>query len=502
MNVKKAANLNRRMFLKGSTAAVAAGAVVGLNPFASLSVRAANGQLPQMAALGEGGYGPLSPKQDLRDGVPRLQLPDGFSYLGFGFTGDRMTDGNLTPIAHDGMAALALPESCRGIIQDRVRARLRERGLGDLQLEPEIVRLVRNHEVRDDAQAARTIGLLGNSNRPFYDPIGVGGTTTLELQIFPDGSVELIQDFVSIQGTIVNCAGGPTPWGSWLTCEETTEGKGDGWEKPHGFVFEVPAAADGPVEAVPLVDMGRFSHEAVAVDPGTGYVYQTEDDGDSGFFRFIPKEPGNLAAGGELFMLKVKGQPKLRTEKGQTVGEVLFVEWVKIENPNPADADSTVFKEGRDKGGAIFNRLEGCWYGGGSIFFTSTDGGEAGEGQVWEFIPQGRDFGVLRLLFESPAESVLDNPDNITVSPRGGIVLCEDGDAERLFLRGLTRDGRLFDFAQNNIDDTEWAGATFSPDGKTLFVNKQGKTRGAGKPGDPPTGMTFAIWGPWEKGAL
>lgn len=401
------------------------------------------------------------------------------------------------------MAALSLPETLRECIHDKVHARLGEK-FRNRRPEFEVVRLVRNHEVRDDAEAAKAIGRLGDFG-PFYDPLGVGGTTTLELQVFPDGSVELMHDFVSIQGTIVNCAGGPTPWGSWLTCEETTEGETQGWKKDHGFVFEVPVDADGPVEAVPLIEMGRFSHEAVAVDPTTGIVYETEDDGDSGFYRFIPNQSGNLAAGGKLQMLAIRGQPQYNTKTGQTVGQILPVEWVDIFDPNPTTAEtnsSAVFEEGLSKGGAIFDRLEGCWYSGGSIFFDSTDGGDAGNGQVWEFIPQGRDFGVLRLLFESPAESILDNPDNITVSPRGGIVLCEDGDSDHLFLRGLTRDGRIFDFAQNIANDTEWAGATFSPLGKTLFVNIQGKTRGAQEPEIGFTGMTFAIWGPWKKGAL
>ena len=126
---------------------------------------------------------------------------------------------------------------------------------------------------------------------------------TVEVEVRPDGEAELKTQFVSLAGTFVNCAGGETPWGSWLTCEETTASTG----MPHGYVFEVPA--DGFGDPTPIRDMGRFSHEAVAIDPFTGYVYETEDAGaslmgffgassKSGFYRFVPNVSGRLAAGG------------------------------------------------------------------------------------------------------------------------------------------------------------------------------------------------------------
>lgn len=466
----------RRHFL-GGAAAAAAGAAVGVNPFAALAVSAAGGRRPRQAGLGEGGYGPLSPVADRRDGVERLALPAGFSYLGFGFEGDPMSDGNPTPKAHDGMGAFALPNGN--------------------------VRLVRNHEDRD---APGVSPLDGDSNRPFYDRLGPAGTTTLEVRTLADGSVELVRDFVSLQGTIVNCAGGiHPPTQSWLTCEETTQGVSQGWPEAHGFVFEVPAAANGPVQAVPLTAMGRFVHEATATDPRTGIVYETEDRGSSGFYRFLPEDPRNLAAGGTLQILAVEGRPGYDTRTGQTVGENLPVAWVDIPDPNPAAAEtdpSAVFKQGLARGAAIFDRLEGAWYSDGEVFFNSTSGGEAGEGQVWNYRPNRRTGGgVVRLMFESPAETVLDNPDNICVSPAGGILLCEDGDLPNLFTRGLTPDGRIFDFAQELETGREWCGATFSPDGDTLFINIQGDTSGGDGNGGN-LGKTFAIWGPFERGAL
>jgi uncharacterized protein len=429
------------------------------------------------AGLGNGGYGPLNNDQGT------LLLPEGFQLRVFGAIGDPMSDGNPTPIALDGMAAF--PASNH------------------------LVRLVRNHEDRNGP----TTPLAPNA----YDRTAGGGTTTLEI----DPARRLVRDFVSLAGTTVNCAGGPTPWGSWLTAEETVVGPREGFEQTHGWVFEVPAAANGPVPTIPLKALGRFSHEAVAVDPRTGIVYETEDNGfppGSGLYRFLPNQPGVLAAGGRLQMAMVQGMPKadLRgTAFNITVGTTFTIGWVDIDFVDPGDTGtestrrSAIFMNGLAKGGAIFARLEGCWFAEGSMFFQDTSGGLRREGTVWQYTPAAReghggsdDAGTLRLLFESPGPNVLDNPDNITVSPRGGLVLCEDGGGVQ-FMRGLTQSGEIFDLAVNQVNDAEFAGATFSPDGNTLFVNIQGSTTGGPTdPGVKGSGMTLAIWGPWAKGAL
>jgi secreted PhoX family phosphatase len=198
-------------------------------------------------------------------------------------------------------------------------------------------------------------------------------------------------------------------------------------------------------------------------------------------------------------MLALPGERNYDASRGQRVGRRLPVTWVDIPRPDPPSAYDTaaVFSQGFSQGAARFTRLEGCWYGDRSIFFHATDGGDAGLGQVWQYRPDGADAGGLTLVFESPSADVLDYPDNITVSPRGGVVICEDG-ADDQFVRGLTRDGRIFDFARNLVSGDEFAGACFSPDGQTLFVNIMGSTRDAG----PSLGQTFAVWGPWEQGAL
>jgi secreted PhoX family phosphatase len=420
-----------------------------------------------------GGYGPLKRVAARNTGETLLALPQGFAYNVLGKTGQRMSDGVLTPGDHDGMAAFVA-----------------ENGL---------VRLVRNHEV-GGGDVPRTALAAGADRRRTYDPTAPGGTTTL---LVDPRTREIVRDWVSLSGTLKNCAGGPTPWGSWISCEETVLGatrRTDDKNKPvggfareHGYCFEVPARADGPVPAVPLKAMGRFVHEAIAVDPATGIVYQTEDRQSAGFYRFLPNKPGRLNEGGKLQMLRVTGKTGYDTRAGQTAGKPLACDWVNIRDPDPAAAgtnDRAVLEQGLAEGGALFARLEGCWYGNGRIFLNATSGGDKKLGQVWQFVPIGESAGELTLLFESRDPRVLDSPDNLCVSPRGGLILCEDAE-QTCFVRGLTRSGRIFDLAQNVSDSSEFAGATFSPDGRTLFVNVQA-----------PVAFTCAIWGPWERGVL
>ena len=449
--------MHRRSFLKGAVSVGATAAV----PFAALVARAQEPSHRGGVRRGQtAGYGPLFPAQDRTTGLPLIQLPEGFSYLTFGWTGDPLTNGEPTPGSHDGMAAFAA-------------------GKG-------LVRLVRNHERGPGAPFA-PIGAT-------YDETAGGGTTTL---LFDTQKGELVSAAPSLGGTIRNCAGGPTPWGAWLTCEETVET----YAEPHGYVFEVPA--DGVGDPVPLRDMGRFSHEAVAVDPATGHVYETEDAGSrSGFYRYVPHVPGSLDQGGELFMMKVKNAPNANLGASYANGAQFDVEWVRIMTPdNPAigTPGTFVWSQGQAQGAATFARLEGCWYGNdATIYIVSTSGG-IGQGQIWEYSPAGES---IRLLFQSPGAEVLNAPDNICVSPRGGLVLCEDGSGEE-FLHGLTVDGEVFPFAKNTVvlngerngfagdfSGSEWAGACYSPDGRWLFANLQSP------------GITFAITGPWKSGAL
>jgi secreted PhoX family phosphatase len=344
-----------------------------------------------------------------------------------------------------------------------------------------------------------------------YDAKAGAGTTTLEVVIDENEEPRAVREWVSLSGTMVNCAGGVTPGGSWLTCEETSEGTINpstnlptGRERPHGYVFEVPAAANGECEAVPLKAMGRFAHEAVAIDPATGIVYLTEDAGTtSGFYRFIPNDTADYTQGGVLQMLKVVGQPNFDTRNVGPAPALLPLapvqtEWVTITNPDPKLelGEPRTYAQGAALGGARFARLEGAWWGDGSVFFDATSGGRQQAGQIFQYRPGSEQ---VALIYESPSRQTLDSPDNICVSPRGGIVICEDGQAGQ-FIRGLTQQGYIFDFVRSldPVDATEFAGACFSPDGKYLFFNTQGSTEALGT----ERGGTFAVWGPWALGAL
>ncbi|PSL05942.1 hypothetical protein CLV30_10394 [Haloactinopolyspora alba] len=436
--------VTRRGFLKSGAAVGATSALVGL--MGANAQAAPRGRTWPESAPDNGGYGPL---QEAPGG--ELLLPAGFTYVAFGHTGTPMSDGAPTPGRHDGMAAFS----------------------GDDGL----IRLVRNHEQSGGAAFAD----------PAYDSEAAGGTTTM---VFDPAAMALISTYPSLAGTIRNCAGGPTPNGSWLSCEETFTGLDQ--PTPHGYVFEVPADADGPVDPVPYKAMGRFVHEAIAIDPDTGIVYQTEDRGSSGFYRFVPNDRDDLGAGGRLQMLAIKDRPGYDTRIGQRVMRPLPVEWVDIADPDPDSSDSlAVFYQGREQGGAVFARLEGAWYGDGSIYINSTSGGDAGIGQVWEYRPRGESGGQLVLVYESTDPDLLESPDNICVSPNtGGLVLCEDGGGQDL-LRGVTNRGQIFDFAALNSSNTsELAGATFSPDGRVLFFNVQSP------------GITYAVTGPWDAGEL
>ncbi|MBX3173006.1 MAG: DUF839 domain-containing protein [Gemmatimonadaceae bacterium] len=398
-------------------------------------------------------------------------MPTGFRVALLSTSGGPMSDGNIVPQGMDGMAAFPAANGR--------------------------IRLLRNHEIRNTATDSRRTTM---SPTQLYDALGPGGVTTLEVDFNPDGSPYLVREWVSLAGTFANCAGGPTPWGSWISCEESVSGTASGWEKNHGYNFEVSAASDGQVVPVPLKAMGRFTHEAVAVDPDSGIVYQTEDRNPSGLYRFIPATPGTLQNGGRLEMLAVVGAPQADLRVGQTVGSTLTCEWVEIPVPD-SDLGSLssgfVFNQGHTLGGAWFARLEGCWYGNGSVYVNATSGGDAACGQVFRLTPLSATQSLLTLMFESPGVEVLDAPDNLCVSPRGGLVLCEDGDSN-CYVRGLSRDGVLFDLVRNNESDAEWAGACFSPDGRVLFVNSQGSTNVAGA----LPSRTWAIWGPWDRGPL
>ncbi len=500
------AGFNRRQFFTRSAKSVAGGvALTGL--FDGLVARAAAATRGHLAT--SDGYG------ELRAAGDELTLPPGFQYSIVSVEWYPMTDGFPVPKAMDGMTAFPLTNGN--------------------------VLLIRNHEDAEVANRFRprpvgstssTDGILNdvlNTNygpRSFaYDAYCGGGTTSLEVE--PFGLRRKVSEYWSLVGTLRNCAGGATPWGSWLSCEETLlAAAATGTEKEHGYVFEVPVNTipGNPAPPVPLRQLGRMAHEAVTVDPETGIVYETEDQGDvSGLYRFIPARkptrPGDLAAnGGSLQMLKVNRAAGYETAVEQTVGVPMAVSWVPVPNPDPTPPTvvvggvtmAAIFKQGLDAGGAIFRRLEGCWWSNGKLYFLSTNGGNAGVGQVWLYDPRAE---TIILIFESPGIHVLDFPDNMAITPRGGLLMCEDGGSAQ-FLRGISPSGAIFDFARNIHSSVEFAGGCFSPDGQTLFVNIYGRAtvrtvQPYKSPIQFPVGpewrekaLTLAIWGPWGSGLL
>ena len=441
------------------------------------------------------GFGPL-----IKDPDGILDLPEGFSYRIIAKFGDEMSDGLLVPALADGMAAFPRSDGR--------------------------VSLVCNHELGPSTRIHGAFGRRGERLDRFpedyiYDrgshglPSG-GGTTTL---IYDPASGEVERQFLSLAGTEINCAGGPTPWGSWLSCEESFFDPGPSfrWDitahrlQRHGYVFEVPADSDGPVKPVPLVDMGRFEHEAAAVDPESGIVYLTEDRHRSLFYRYLPNTPGQLADGGQLQALAFVDGDRFDTrnwsrEPNVELNKWYDTRWVDLEDVDGIANDLRL--RGGEAGAAMFARGEGLCFADGSAFITSTIGGPHKMGQVFEYRlspvegqkEESAKRGRIRLLAECSFSSVMRRVDNLTMSPWGDLVICEDystpvdaffgvsgrrPDEEHDGLACLTPDGQQYRLARNALSTSELAGVCFSPDGKTLFVNIQDE------------GLTVAINGPF-----
>jgi hypothetical protein len=425
------------------------------------------------------GYGPL-----LRDPNGVFDLPEGFSYRVISQGGETMDDGLLVPGQFDGM--------------------------GCFPLEGSRVALVRNHELKGSSKTHRNWGAggfhqerldrLDKSKAYDTDKAGrvlPGGTTTL---IYDMETGETVRQFMSLAGTSTNCCGGQTPWGTWLTCEETEEDPAHAdVTKAHGYVFEVPANAHGLVEAVPLKAMGRFEHEAVAIDPRTGIVYLTEDKADGLFYRFIPKTPGKLAEGGKLQAMAIRGARGADTsnhgERLWSVGDWKAVEWIDLDEVESPNGD--LRQRGHAAGAALISRGEGIFWGDGELYLTPTSGGPIERGQILRYVPSPNEGsfaerlrpGRLQLFVETADEKVLNMGDNLTVAPWGHLIVCEDNYSDELrnHLKGVTPDGRLYTIGRNVFaGNSELCGCVFSPDGSTLFVNVQ------------YPGLTLAITGPWN----
>ncbi|MEL7518661.1 MAG: alkaline phosphatase PhoX [Pseudomonadota bacterium] len=442
---------HRRQILGSTAAAFAgfaascAGAKVKQNDRAALTVT--TGAAPKTALVAD------------PNGL--LDLPEGFSYRVLSQKGDAMDDGLTVPDAADGMGCFALAN-------------------GDIAL-------VRNHELSPGKDSG---GKLADGYARGPDgAVFPGGTTNIVLDA---ETLAVKRQFRSLAGTVRNCSGGITPWGTWLTCEEP--GRGMKRLPEHGFVFEVPAGAAAQVEAVPLKAMGRFNHEAACVDPATGIVYMSEDKDDGLLYRFVPKVPGNLSAGGQLQALALtSGIADSRNWEEVTLrrGVEYTARWIDLDNPEAPGDD--LRNRGAAAGALIISRGEGLHMGleggVGEFYLCSTSGGAKGLGQIFRVrigAVGGQD--TLELFFESENKEQFNFGDNLTVAPFGDLIVCEDQYTEVVSNRliGITPSGEPYIFGKLNMQ-TELAGGCFSPDGKTFFVNAYSPTK------------TLAITGPWKE---
>ncbi len=477
--------MDRRNFIKAG--AVFGGALAALGPFQSLSARRALGN----AFAPSEGYGPLVNKG-------HLWLPAEFNYQIVSVQGSIMSDGQPTPGIFDGMAAYP--------------------GKNGTTI------LIRNHENREQSGEQKVIV----PDALQHNTAARGGNTKLEVRRtragkdpatgLPIYNYEVERDFAILGGTSTNCAGGIRTPHTWITCEEVVKRLSG---KKHGYIFEIDATADGPVPAVPVPQAGRRAHEAAF--ERAGIVYMTEDRSitsdpvlgsiGSCFYRYVPTPRGNqplAETSGPLQALKLRDEVHANMDTGRVVGLPYPVEWVTVDEPDhDDDTDNRTDRvsgftpnriQAQDKGAAYFDRLEGMWIGPGKskIYFDTTSGGAASLGQVWEY-DAGRE--TLTLIYESVSSAALQSPDNIVVVPAtGDIFLQEDGSGAQ-FVRGVTLDGEIYDFARTTANETEFCGGCFDPDGQTFYVNQQGE-RGS-LPNGPANSeaITYAIYGPFHKRA-
>jgi secreted PhoX family phosphatase len=418
-------------------------------------------------------FGPL-----VKDAKGILDLPEGFSYRVLATRGEKMDDGYLVPGQADGMAAFPGPEGKVVLVCNH------ELGLEMTAMGP-FANNLKLPEGFDEALAfdpgeGRANPSLGGTSNLVFDP--VAGRKT--------------GHFLSLIGTDRNCAGGPMPWGSWITCEEPAdlvEGRG----ARHGWCFEVKATSTpGLQKPVALKALGRFRHEAVALDPRTGILYLTEDRGDGLLYRFIPDTKNDFTKG-KLQALAIADKPSadLRNydpeSKWPLPGTPLKATWIDLQDTDAPKDDLRL--RGYQAGAARFARGEGIHLVGNSFYICCTDGGPLRRGQIFRLDPSGAAGTPDRLeLFLQPELSdLLTNGDNLCPAPWGGIVICEDlidpGFAPAAHVRCVTAEGKIFTLARNSSGQGEFAGGCFSPDGKWFFVNLQSR------------GLTVAVTGPWEK---
>ncbi|MET8215167.1 alkaline phosphatase PhoX [Streptomyces hirsutus] len=261
-----------------------------------------------------------------------------------------------------------------------------------------------------------------------------------------------------LSGTRQNCAGGKTPWNTWLSCEEVDR----------GYVYETDPW--GTKAAVRRDAMGRFKHEAAAADPVRGVVYLTEDVSDGCFYRFRPTTWGDLSSGTLEVLVAGSG----------TSGPV---SWARV--PDPSGATAT---RNQVSGAKRFNGGEGCHYANDTCWFTTK-----GDNRVWQYDASAQ---TIELAYDDSlvtgGSAPLTGVDNVTGSASGDLFVAEDGG--NLEICVITPDDVVAPFLRvDGQSGSEITGPAFSPDGTRLYFSSQRGTSGSSS-----GGITYEVKGPFR----
>jgi secreted PhoX family phosphatase len=285
---------------------------------------------------------------------------------------------------------------------------------------------------------------------------GAGGVSALRF----DAGGNLTGAYRTLSGTSRNCAGGATPWDTWLSCEEVD----------FGYVFETDPW--GANQAFRRDAMGRFTHEAAACDPVRRVIYLTEDESDGCFYRFRPQSWGDLWAGGTLEVMVADS-----ASSGTAT-------WAPVPDPTPGRGDTPT----RDQvpGAKRFDGGEGCYYARGVCYFTTK-----GDNRVWRFNATDDTYELAydASLTQRPP---LTGVDNVTGTASGDLYVAEDGGNMEICL--ITPDGAVSAFLQvTGQGGSEITGPAFGPAGDRLYFSSQRGTSGSSS-----GGITYEVRGPFR----